>query len=258
MTTQPPVGPLDSESMKLLVKGDVLRVVDPRAVLDLNAVEVFECEGHPDGFIKLMRKASHFRATRFTFIGRPDADGWMPWGGGENPVPRMVVEYRVRSGSTWALPQQVPSEALRGWVHAGFSGDIIAFRLSSQAGEGAASEAGPAETEIGRAVYERIETLLKTDPRGAELEYLSHLAGSVEEVGGYDGPLAPFAETWTPPTDPRLDRAIEALEPFAAMSDVGDQRPSDDAVWAGQGGKHITFGDFRRARQALASIRGEA
>ena len=84
-------------------------------------------------------------------------------------------------------------------------------RLSSQAGEGAASEAGPAETEIGRAVYERIETLLKTDPRGAELEYLSHLAESVEEVGGYDGPLAPFAETWTPPTDPRLDRLKLAI-----------------------------------------------
>ncbi len=56
--------------------------------------------------------------------------------------------------------------------------------------EAPADEAGPAEREIGRAVYERIEKLIKTDPHGAELDYLSHLAESVEEVGGYDGPLS--------------------------------------------------------------------
>ena len=54
-------------------------------------------------------------------------------------------------------------------------------------------EAGPAEKEVGRAVYERIEKLIKTDPNGTERGYLSHLAESVEEVGGYDGPLTPLS-----------------------------------------------------------------
>lgn len=49
-----------------------------------------------------------------------------------------------------------------------------------------------AEQEVGRAVYERIEKLMDTDPRGIELDYLSHLVESVEEVGGYDGPVTPL------------------------------------------------------------------
>lgn len=49
----------------------------------------------------------------------------------------------------------------------------------------------------------------------------------------------------------------EALKPFAAMADAGDQRPSDDAVWAGQDGLRLTYGDFRRARAALQKARGQ-
>ncbi|WP_295228022.1 hypothetical protein [uncultured Brevundimonas sp.] len=56
--------------------------------------------------------------------------------------------------------------------------------MGGQQGEAA----GCAENEVGRAVYERIEKLLKTDPTGWERAYLCHLVGSVEEVGGYDGP----------------------------------------------------------------------
>lgn len=44
----------------------------------------------------------------------------------------------------------------------------------------------------------------------------------------------------------------EALKPFAAMASAGDQRPKDDAVWAGQDGLRITYGDFRRALAALS------
>jgi hypothetical protein len=49
------------------------------------------------------------------------------------------------------------------------------------------------------------------------------------------------------------DRLREALEPFAAMASAGDQKPKDDAVWAGQDGLRITYGDFRRARAALSA-----
>ena len=59
-------------------------------------------------------------------------------------------------------------------------------------GEGAV---GSAEREVGRAVYERVEKLVALNPapgtsEWVELDYLSHLAESVEEVGGYDGPLS--------------------------------------------------------------------
>lgn len=50
----------------------------------------------------------------------------------------------------------------------------------------------------------------------------------------------------------------EALEVFARHASAGDQRPKDDAVWAGQDGLAITYGDFRRAAKALAKARGEA
>ncbi|NWE53668.1 hypothetical protein, partial [Brevundimonas sp. P7753] len=55
---------------------------------------------------------------------------------------------------------------------------------------------GCAELEVGRAVYERIEKLIDTTtgPEAEELSYLAHLAASVEEVGGYDGPEAPARE----------------------------------------------------------------
>lgn len=68
---------------------------------------------------------------------------------------------------------------------------------SSEPGGGAV---GSAEREVGRAVYERIEVLMQRNPSPAssdwvELDYLSHLAESVEEIDGYDGPLTPLATT---------------------------------------------------------------
>ena len=77
---------------------------------------------------------------------------------------------------------------------------------------------GCAELEVGRAVYERIEKLIDatTGPEADELSYLAHLAASVEEVGGYDGPEAPAREgvfsagqVWK---DPHTDRWIADVE----------------------------------------------
>jgi hypothetical protein len=47
---------------------------------------------------------------------------------------------------------------------------------------------GCAEKEVGRAVYERIETLIGGN--SAELDYLTDLVASVEEYGSYSGPPA--------------------------------------------------------------------
>lgn len=55
----------------------------------------------------------------------------------------------------------------------------------------------------------------------------------------------------------RLAEARGLLEPFAAMADVGDQRPGDDAVWAGQSGVALRYGHFRAARTFLSSTEAE-
>lgn len=83
--------------------------------------------------------------------------------------------------------------AMRAAVSAAVSAALRLPDHISSAGEKVEDEAGPAEKEVGRAVYERIEKLIKTDPNGAERGYLSHLVESVEEVGGYDGPLTPLS-----------------------------------------------------------------
>lgn len=53
-----------------------------------------------------------------------------------------------------------------------------------------------------------------------------------------------------------LKEARELMEPFAAMAEAGDQRPKDDAVWAGQDGKALKYGDFRAARAFLSKAQG--
>lgn len=85
-----------------------------------------------------------------------------------------------------------------------------------EAPEGVGDEAGPAERDIGRAVYERIEKLIKTDPHGAELDYLSYLAESVEEVGGYDGPLSALR------AQPQLEQGGEVREAFGRLGELAD------------------------------------
>ncbi|WP_312595417.1 hypothetical protein [Brevundimonas sp.] len=127
-TQAPTPGPLSGDDVKLLVKGDLLRRID-------GTVVTLMADGLPDA------------SGGETFIGRPDADGWIfnSQGWAENPVPGATVEYRCRSGSTWALPVSVPSEALR-WGNSGWSGDIVAFRLAPTApveASGSEREHGP-------------------------------------------------------------------------------------------------------------------
>lgn len=127
-TQAPTPGPLDSESVKLLVKGDWLcdGVCDPWQFSHIENGVVYGLDGYTAMIEPLL--------LRNAFIGRPDADGWIfnEQGWAENPVPGTTVEYRCRSGSTWALPVSVPSEVLR-WGNSGWSGDIIAFRLAPTA-----------------------------------------------------------------------------------------------------------------------------
>ncbi|WP_292090492.1 hypothetical protein [Brevundimonas sp.] len=74
------------------------------------------------------------------------------------------------------------------------------------------SDEWPAEREVGRAVYERIEKLIGAKagtPECNELAFLAFIVESVEEVGGYDGP---FASILAPTTPARAEAQDEGAE----------------------------------------------
>lgn len=85
-TQAPTPGPLDSESVKLLVKGDLCLTPD--------GAKVFDHSTHWDNiFVLWFADHEPFEPDTCTFIGRPGVDGWMPWSGGENPVPGQRVNF---------------------------------------------------------------------------------------------------------------------------------------------------------------------
>ena len=74
-TQAPTPGPLSGDDVKLLVKGDWL--------------------SHPEHGLAQYWPVlvdDMYLTGPWSFIGRPDADGWMPWSGGENPVPGQRVD----------------------------------------------------------------------------------------------------------------------------------------------------------------------
>lgn len=97
MTTaaMPPVGPLTSTEN--LLPGDILRVVNTcrlgPAVGSLVSVVRTDNE---DVWINPKSDADAWLANRFAFVARPGV--WMPWNGGENPVPGMTVKVRGLMG----------------------------------------------------------------------------------------------------------------------------------------------------------------
>jgi len=121
--------PLRAEDVGLLVNGDLLM----RNSHVCRHVGVNEDEDGPHGLtgVRLYDDSFfHNLAIReFTFIGRPDPEGWMPWSGGENPVPGLEVIVRYRCGTTDTATSGRGGAS--DWSHDGDSHDIIAFRLVS-------------------------------------------------------------------------------------------------------------------------------
>ena len=125
-TQAPTPGPMDSESVKLLVKGDFLlcadRIIRSVEQVDAERGVLWFTDGEACG------------PSVCAFIGRPDKSRWMPWPGGENPVPGQAVEVRFRSG---AVKSSISdhfdwSHETRRRKHLSRSVDIIAFRLISK------------------------------------------------------------------------------------------------------------------------------
>lgn len=125
-TQAPTPGPLDSESAKLLVKGDLLlcadRIIRSVEQVDAERGVLWFTDGEACG------------PSVCAFIGRPDESGWMPWSGGENPVPGQRVEVRFEGG----IVSEVLDSECFGWdrhkdpVVAPLY-NIIAFRLAPTA-----------------------------------------------------------------------------------------------------------------------------
>lgn len=134
MTTQdkPAVGPLSAEDVPLLVKGDLLWFGPGETM----AIFVRLYEGVIVWQPRPLHMDRHNKPGAFHFIGRPDADGWISWSGGENPVPGQMVEVKIRWRDGEPSEGAVLSDHMD-WRHRGVrrgeSGDIVAFRLAPAA-----------------------------------------------------------------------------------------------------------------------------
>lgn len=145
----PPVGEtLTPETAKLLQPGDLVRVhrklsmsnnPGAPAILDGSCQRVFKSAGR---FVELCRPDSNepyqgggWLVDSFTFIGRPDADGWVAWGGGENLFGDTVLETRHRNGEQASMPHPADwwHDGPGFWIHDGSPNDIVAFRLPRHA-----------------------------------------------------------------------------------------------------------------------------
>lgn len=140
---QPKTGaPLSSEDVVLLVAGDVCRWRDGSLVL------IHEHQKPSDALVcaALGKVVIYGPPEDFTFIGRSDADGWIPapeGGWGENPVPGMVVDVRFSDGDEWI--GDLADEW--GWKDP----DLIAFRLPDHISE-VREKVEPANGEVAAAV----------------------------------------------------------------------------------------------------------
>lgn len=127
----PPVGPLTSTEG--LRAGDVLRALHPytkestsERLFAVGAVVNYAGPAFPKEHLMLVGfDELNFGVRSFAFVGRPDADGWMTWAGGDNPVPGAVVEVR-----TFGKGEFAGKADNMDWRDMGESGhQIVAFRI---------------------------------------------------------------------------------------------------------------------------------
>lgn len=97
MKQAPTPGPLSG-----FQKGDVVRQLDWNAITTVDDVSG---QGAHVG-VSLDGKYGVWPAARFSFIGRPDADGWIAWSGGANPVPGCMLEMKTADG--WVSDPFIP------------------------------------------------------------------------------------------------------------------------------------------------------
>ena len=213
MTPQSPAPvagrPLTAVDVALLKKGDVLWDAVHGATVEVTeAVGASVSYSHPD-FVPNGCVIAGVGLEWLSFIGRPDADGWMPWAGGENPVPGQMVEVKIRWRNGEPSEGEVLSDRMA-WAHRrkghGEGGDIIAFRLSRPASEqpveaiGAGREEGGSFLLMKRGLYYR--------PNAQGYTGIKDYAGryTAEEAADRSDPVAgvtAIAETEAPEFSPK-------------------------------------------------------
>lgn len=126
----PPVGPLTSvEGLKV---GDVLRVIDGGGYMRANEIVTLCGIGdfpisNGGGRVKVSWGGGNWCPNRFAFVARPGV--WMPWSGGENPVPGMRVKVLHRDDD---VIEAVSGEgAASDWTHElePQPGDIVSYMV---------------------------------------------------------------------------------------------------------------------------------
>lgn len=83
-----------------------------------------ECFVSDSGYIKIRRLAGWIGVDLAKPNPETDADGFIVWNGGGNPVPGKRVCYKLRLGERSIRP----SEDLF-WAHFGHGGDIVAYKV---------------------------------------------------------------------------------------------------------------------------------
>lgn len=180
MTHPAPNSELTPESVKLLKAGDVLRygTDDP---FQLERIENGDAYG-TDGWVQV-------EVLKCAFIGRPDADGWIPHDGGPNPVPWYRVDVRLRDGTEHSGASENFSVLCDWWRHEGRSiSHIIAFR----------PHAAPS-VERGQDSFADAHTHRATDGLSGKLD---RLQGASERMAEARAKLTPHTSSW-----PQMDRA---------------------------------------------------
>jgi hypothetical protein len=83
-------------------------------------------ERNPDGFLTTRALLVRYDAEKEAAKPKPDAEGWINWGGGGGPIPsNSVVDVMLRDGT---FHEHLRASRLR-WIDLGTSGDIVAYRV---------------------------------------------------------------------------------------------------------------------------------
>lgn len=136
-TAMPPVGPLTSTEN--LLPGDILRTIEDycsaTAGIDSSRPRtgaIVEVASVADSYhLHIVGFPAKCAQTRFAFVARPGV--WMPWSGGENPVPGMQVQVRFRANDETDVntDRSCRCDRLR-WRHFNTPGDIVEYMVVAE------------------------------------------------------------------------------------------------------------------------------
>ena len=88
-----------------------------------------------DGFETKAARAAIAKAEAALAEPQADADGWIPWSGGECPLDRLTqVDVRYRNGGELIIGSTCLAGAYD-WSHDERDYDIIAYRIAKESGK---------------------------------------------------------------------------------------------------------------------------